>query len=51
MDNFCRQKGVGQVVIYKRKHCFKQVQLPLGEGKGYIMQITLLVLIRKFQTG
>ena len=50
MDIFCRQKWVGQVVINKRKHCFKQGQLPLGEEQGYIMQITSLVLLRKFQT-
>lgn len=36
-------------LLAKEKKGFRQGHLPLGEGQGFIMQMTSLVLIRKFQ--
>ena len=54
MKGFYRQKKCGtRKFLTKEKNCFRSGHLLLGsEGRSYrgvIMQITLLMLIRKFQ--
>lgn len=51
MEGFYREEGGAQKLFAKEKNCFRPGHLVLGGRKrcGFIMQITSLVVIRKFQ--
>lgn len=51
-EDFYRQKwaGIRKLVAKEKKELFQANHFPLGKGQGSVIQITSLVLIKKFQT-